>query len=65
MSMSASKSEERRLDRAVQTCADQTEIRVDLTSATENHAQLARHMPSHWYGVPERLDPREKLPQKQ
>ncbi len=61
MRISAPKPERKRLDRAVQICAYQTKSRVDSTLATENQAQLARHMPRHWYGVPERLDSCAKL----
>jgi hypothetical protein len=42
--MLASKSEEKRLDRAVETCADQTESRADYASVTRNRAQAAHQM---------------------
>ena len=56
MRVSASKSEEKRLDGAVQTSANQTESRTDSTAGTRNHAQLARRMPSQRHGVLKRID---------
>ncbi len=52
----ASKSEEKRLDRTVQTCADQTESRAASASVTRNRARLALQMLRNWLGAPKRLD---------
>lgn len=56
MRMSASRSEEKRLNRAVQICADQTESRADPTSVTRNRARLALQMPRNWHRAPKKLD---------
>jgi len=60
MRMSASKSEEKRLDRAVRTFADQTESRLIPAAETRNHAQLEHQMPRHRHSVTKRLDLRPK-----
>jgi hypothetical protein len=60
MRVSASKSEEKRLDRAVQTSANQTESRTGFTAGTKNYVQLARRMPRPRHGVLKRLDPGPK-----
>ena len=56
MRISTSKSEEKRLDRAVQTYADQTKSRADPAYVPRNHARLALQMPRNWHGAPQSLD---------
>ena len=55
--MSASKSEKKRLDRAVQTCADQTVSCADPAAETRNRGRLERQVPRHWLRARKRHDP--------
>jgi hypothetical protein len=57
MTVSASSTEGKRLDRSVQTGIDQTKFRVSPVTGTRNPIQLVHRMPEPWSGVAKRLDP--------
>ena len=56
MRMSAPKSKEKRLDRAIQTCADQTVSSADPAAETRNRVRSGRQVPTHWYRERKGLD---------
>jgi hypothetical protein len=57
MTVSASSTEGKRLDRSVQTGIDQTEFRVSPVTGARNPVQLVHRMPEPQSGLAKRLDP--------